>query len=206
MPRFHSDSESDDYPPRHRSPRRRTPTPGPHRARDLSPDDAGHHHPHFEYEPHTPFYPVASGAGAAGAGGPSNNPPRGGRGRSAGPSTDTFTSNGRTQPSSTLPSDDSTAMAHHHNRAARRSSSSSFSSSPSLTDNRHRTHHRRTSSSSHNNKARGLFSASTSGLGVGVLGAIVGGLAAREASEAVAASSSHHGGHGYHGHHHHKER
>ncbi|EAQ84035.1 predicted protein [Chaetomium globosum CBS 148.51] len=236
MPRFHTDSDSDDYVPRHhqRSPRRRSPTPGP------PVDDR---HPRFEFEPHTPFYPpVASGAAGPG---PRRSRSRS-RSRSAGPP-DTYAD---TYPATTMPAD-STILAHRRRardrdreRARTHRSRSSSTSSVDFSyptdsdydslrphnrrnhDHHHRDHHRRSNSHSNSHsplhKAHSLlsstFTPSTSGLGVGVLGAIVGGLAAREASEAVAAgreehahSHSHsnhhgHGGYGHGGRHHHHER
>ncbi|KAK3293505.1 uncharacterized protein B0H64DRAFT_376407 [Chaetomium fimeti] len=223
MPRFHSDSDSDDYVPRqhYRSPRRRSPTPGPRPVRDPSPIDD--RHPRFEYEPHTPFYPPVASGGA----GPSPH-----RSHSAGPRDTTYTTTSTTDDTPTTMPTDSTILTHrrrardrdrnrdrgHHTPRHHRSRSSS--SSPGFSyptdsdggyssaddrhlaprdrrDRRHRDHHHRHGRSNSHSKSRSplhkahsllsnTFTPSTSGLGVGVLGAIVGGLAAREASEAVA--------------------
>ncbi|KAH6848274.1 hypothetical protein B0I37DRAFT_406041 [Chaetomium sp. MPI-CAGE-AT-0009] len=247
MPRFHPDSDSDDYVPRHhhRSPHRRSSTPGPRPIRDPSPGDG--RHPRFEFEPHTPFYPAVPSGGA------SPSPHR--RSRSAGPTnyTPITTDDDDDDAATTMPPDSTILTRHrlardhdrdrdrardrarssdraprrHRSRSSSSCSSCSYSTDsdddrhhPSARDRRDRRDHghghgRRSTSHPHPhsplyNKAQALlastFTPSTSGLGVGVLGAIVGGLAAREASEAIAGkdrdrdarASSHHG----HGHHH----
>ncbi|KAK4118727.1 hypothetical protein N657DRAFT_330091 [Parathielavia appendiculata] len=195
MPHFRSDSDSSDYSPRrHRSPRRRSPTPGSRRIRDLSPVNNDHHyHPRLQFESHTPFYPVASGANGPG--------PRTRRPHSTGtPSTDTFA----TTTTSTLSPEEATTMSPARKRTRSRSrytpSTSSISSSDDDDDEHRDTEgrylhpgehgeknpHPRSKSRSPLDKARSLLSSnlttSTSGLGVGVLGAIVGGLAASEAA------------------------
>ncbi|KAL2140822.1 hypothetical protein VTI28DRAFT_3220 [Corynascus sepedonium] len=202
MPRFRSDSDiSDDYAPRyhHRSPRRRSLTPGPRPGnRDISPDDAYDRRPRFEYEPHTPFYPPPGPGPAAAGPGPGTRPSR---------STDPTTTDTFGTTTTTTPTTDSTVLTRRrgrdrgrddrHGRPAYSDDDSDYYYDDDNRNRNHR-HHRSVDSRSPprrlGDKARDLlssnFTPSTSGLGVGVLGAIVGGLAAREASEAVASSSS----------------
>ncbi|KAK0667884.1 hypothetical protein QBC41DRAFT_132062 [Cercophora samala] len=202
MPRsYRSDSsperDREDY---HRPSRHRSVTPGPNNARgppriprEYSPPRPGHpddyyasgalqeRHPHFEYEEHTPFYRPPD--------------PRDHRDR------DTLqiprSSSHRSRPSRTTrtsSTDDSLTTGTTYtadttiiprSRSTRRgrsrsSSSTSSSSRSSSTD----THHRKRGPIRQAKKSlQETFTPSTSGLGVGVLGAIVGGLAAREAVE-----------------------
>ncbi|KAK4242134.1 hypothetical protein C8A03DRAFT_29719 [Achaetomium macrosporum] len=180
MPRYHSDSESDYSPPR-----RRSPTPGPRRVRDMPPD----HRPRFpQYDGPTPFYPPPApmASGAAGPG-PAKRSARGP------PPTDT-------EPTTIMPrrNRDRDRDRERGTRGRRYSSASASDNSRNNSPSRSRS---RSRSRSPLGKARALlastFTPSTSGLGAGVLGAIVGGLAAAEVSE------HHH--HRHHHHHHHSD-
>ncbi|KAK4197933.1 hypothetical protein QBC40DRAFT_99265 [Triangularia verruculosa] len=190
MPRsYRSDSsperDRDDHhrPSRHRSVTPGPNTRGPHRPREYSPSPRSGHaddyyasgalqerHPHFEYEEHTPFYR------------PDHRDrhtlqiPRDDRRR---PRTDrTSTSDSFT--TGTTYTGDTTVIPRSRSRGPRSRSSSTSSSSSSSTD----IHHKKRGPIRQAKKSlQETFTPSTSGLGVGVLGAIVGGLAAREAVE-----------------------
>ncbi|KAK4678642.1 hypothetical protein QC764_309500 [Podospora pseudoanserina] len=193
MPRsYRSDSsperEREDYyrPSRHRSVTPGPNTRGPSRPRDYSPSSRGggradeyyasgalqERHPHFEYEDHTPFYrPDPRDRDTL-------QIPRDGYRRSSRPRT-TRTSTDDSLTTGTTYTGDTTTIIPRSSRGRSRSSSSSSSrsSSPDI-------HHRKRGPIRQAKKSlQETFTPSTSGLGVGVLGAIVGGLAAREAVE-----------------------
>ncbi|KAK4228304.1 hypothetical protein QBC38DRAFT_158636 [Podospora fimiseda] len=178
MPRPYPDSDSDSNFPSRRS-RSQTPGPPRHRPRDYSPSpDRGPpyssgalRHPHFEQ--HTPFYAPEQRSPQPL---PSNTlaPPRS-RSR-------------RTDSDDYLPT--STLTTTTRGRIRRSSSTSSTSSTSSSSSSKKRgVSERRRIGDGPINKAKSAlektFTPSTSGLGVGVLGAIVGGLVAGEVGHRV---------------------
>ncbi|KAK0747449.1 hypothetical protein B0T21DRAFT_406075 [Apiosordaria backusii] len=192
------DRDDRDYrrPSRHRSV-----TPGPNttrgapRPRDYSPSRSTNHpdderyyasgalqerHPHFEYEEHTPFYrPDPRDRDTLQI--PRDHGRRSSRPRSARTSTDDSLTSGTTYTGDTTLIPSSRSRGGSRRGRSRSSSTSSSTSSSSESYDLH--HKKRGPIRKAKQSLQETFTPSTSGLGVGVLGAIVGGLAAREAVE-----------------------